>query len=434
MKLKITLLVLLLVAVFGCATKKEKKVKLVIYMAWSNASDPNKVIIRNMANRFEKKNPGYVVQIGEMNRQNWGKILSMIASGEQIDLFELPPNHLYNFYKKGVVQDLDRFFEKDPALLSSIHHRVREVMKLNGKIVTFAKGCQTMGIYYNKDLFEKFGLPAPDDSINWTQCMELANKFTLHANKEGNTSYGLSTLLLRHYLISEGYSMPNVSYFPVSSDWKKMLLTDPDVLKKTAWLYDWSYFTHKTVPTPYELQDTSTTELFQTGRIALFFASAYTRSVLRNEVGARFKWDVIGVPKGSDGVRRSDFYSHCWVMSSKTKYPEAAWKFMKMIAGPDGAKQFVSRGIDLPIFTTKESIGAFFNSAPLPPNQKVLLDSLDSISITPLYRVEVQGIKELNNEINYKILEQKTVEPILKQYQEKYQKLLDNFREEYELN
>ena len=425
----------ILFTIFGitdCVRKKDTKTKLVLYMAWSNATDPNKSVIRNLVSRFEKEHPAYTVQVSEMNRQNWGKILSMIGSGEQIDLFELSPAYVYQFYKKGVIHDLTEFFLNNSDIsLNDFYPRIRQLMEIDGKIMVFPKGCQTSGIFYNQDMFNHYGLPVPDDNFTWEMCFSAAKKITGIAAGKGEKIYGLGGNPLASYFIGSGYTMPVSCLFPVNQERKKMLVDDPEVMQKAQYIYDRAFLQDKVCPSPQDLQDTSVPDLFMSQKIAMDIKLSFQQAVYAREIAAKFNWDCAPVPRNAQGERICDFYSHCWIMSAYTKYPDAAWELMKTIGGYEGAKKFVSRGIDLPIYPRQDITDAYLKNYPMPPGKKIFLDAISYITVRPFYQAEIQGMRELNNEVSHAILKEKQVIPVLKLYQKRYQKCLDDFREEY---
>lgn len=103
----------------------------------------------------------------------------VLASGEIPDLITIWNGQILPYYKYGLLEDntammakhkidLNRF---EPDSLNAI--RVGENEKeLYGLPYTM----QLNALYYNKDIFDKFGVPYPKDGMTWEDTIELAKK------------------------------------------------------------------------------------------------------------------------------------------------------------------------------------------------------------------------------------------------------------------
>lgn len=59
-------------------------------------------------------------------------------------------------------------------------------------------------IYYNKDIFDKFGVPYPKDNMTWDDLYELSKKLT---RKDGNTQYYGFMVSFQHLMVRNQFSM-----------------------------------------------------------------------------------------------------------------------------------------------------------------------------------------------------------------------------------
>lgn len=76
--------------------------------------------------------------------------------------------------------DLDRF---DPSLLS-----LMRALDPEGRVVGFPDGGSFFGLYYNKEVFDVFGIdyPDPDKPMTWDEVLDLARQMTV---KRGDVQY-----------------------------------------------------------------------------------------------------------------------------------------------------------------------------------------------------------------------------------------------------
>ena len=52
-------------------------------------------------------------------------------------------------------------------------------------------------MYYNKDMFDKYKLPYPDETWDWDKYLEVAKKLTLDTNGDGQIDQWGTTLDMR---------------------------------------------------------------------------------------------------------------------------------------------------------------------------------------------------------------------------------------------
>jgi multiple sugar transport system substrate-binding protein len=94
--------------------------------------------------------------------------------------------------KKGKLYDLDAVVKQDEFDLDSFLPSVIGLLKANGggKLYGLSPDFTSQALYYNKDLFDKYGIPYPKDGMSWEEVMRLASRFPV--KKDGNDAlYGL---------------------------------------------------------------------------------------------------------------------------------------------------------------------------------------------------------------------------------------------------
>jgi multiple sugar transport system substrate-binding protein len=129
--------------------------------------------------------------------------------------------------ENGMESDLSDLIQTYKFDLNQYDPAVLEAMKLlgNGKIYGFPNGVATVGLFYNKDLFDKFGVAYPTHGMTWDQVYDLAQKMT---RSEGGVQYlGFAELI--NYLananqLSQGYVDPNTGKATLNNDnWRKFI-------------------------------------------------------------------------------------------------------------------------------------------------------------------------------------------------------------------
>lgn len=109
----------------------------------------------------------------------------------------------------GMVYDMSELIEKHDVDLDRIsvdwYDGLREMWEDN--IYALPVSLESMALFYNKDIFDNFGIAYPKDGITWDEVFELNERMT---RTEGNTDYiGISFALAQHFSLNS-LSVPYV--------------------------------------------------------------------------------------------------------------------------------------------------------------------------------------------------------------------------------
>ncbi|MCC2685933.1 MAG: extracellular solute-binding protein family 1, partial [Paenibacillaceae bacterium] len=119
-----------------------------------------------------------------------GEILATVINPDlQLDISELIKKHNI---------DLSRF---DPAPLDAMKSMT------GGKLYGLPRQNNLMVMFYNKDLFDKFGVPYPKDGMTWDDALAVAHKMT---RTEGGQPYLGMSVASGHLLQTNQFSLPMI--------------------------------------------------------------------------------------------------------------------------------------------------------------------------------------------------------------------------------
>ncbi|MDB5084117.1 MAG: transporter substrate-binding protein [Bacilli bacterium] len=121
------------------------------------------------------------------------KLSDLVAAGNAPDLITAPDADLLGLSKQGILNDMSPLLKQynvdlnrfDPAPLAAVTSDKGEVWGL-------PYGMEFNALYYNKDLFDKFGIKYPGDGMTWDDAIALAKKFTTDGN--GVQYHGLDVI------------------------------------------------------------------------------------------------------------------------------------------------------------------------------------------------------------------------------------------------
>ena len=210
-------------------------------------------------------------------------------------------------------------------------------MTYQGKLYTLPYDFSDWGVYYNKTLFEKEGVPLPTDDMTWDDIFGLAQRFV---KKEGNrqTRWGITTFnagwLFWGILESFGGKL-------FSDDFKKSLINSPENIQTYKKFHDMAVRGVTPLPgaTPQGVDP------FAAGLVAMKSDGSWATISTRDAVGERFKWDVVKIPKGSTGKRFVTPAGGAWGIAATSKFPDQAWTFIKFLSSTESTNILVSQPV-----------------------------------------------------------------------------------------
>ncbi len=141
-----------------------------------------KVAIEGMVAEFEKRNPDIDVEAIQLPYEEYlARITAMEKQGQTPDVGYFPSLQAPLWAQEGKILDLTDLIQTDP-LLSSALPETRYYYG-NGRIAGLNTAVEVSLLFYNKDLFDKAGVPYPPadpaKAWTWTEFVDAAQKLTV---------------------------------------------------------------------------------------------------------------------------------------------------------------------------------------------------------------------------------------------------------------
>jgi multiple sugar transport system substrate-binding protein len=135
---------------------------------------------------FEHLHPNIrIVYEPNPGRQYEEKILTGLAANEPPDVFLLDSKLIPTFTNKKVLLDLAPFLQKLRIDTSQWFPGVLNIARHGPGLFAFPKGFTPLMVFYNKELFDKTGIPYPGGSWTWNDYLDIAKRLTLDLNGDG---------------------------------------------------------------------------------------------------------------------------------------------------------------------------------------------------------------------------------------------------------
>jgi multiple sugar transport system substrate-binding protein len=304
-----------------------------VKLAASNAQFPEEDFKAYISDPVRKKYPNITVQ--RINTSEKGSSLAdLIAAGNIPDLVGYYPGNLQTVNELGLAYNIDELVKKYKFDLTRLMPEAVNTVKAASN-TPYLIGMPTyhnpFGLFYNKDLFDKFGIAYPKDGMTWEDALELSAKLT---RKDGGVQYrGLYADFV--YRGSRQLGLQPVDF----QTNKSLLNTDP--WQELFKLWERLYAVPGLMDSPYgKLEWASNEQSFLKGELAMLAGFSNTLNALRKT--SNLNWDLVTYPtnKKAPGVgHRLD--SPILAITAQSKVKDAAFMVLDTILSDEVQTSFV---------------------------------------------------------------------------------------------
>ena len=273
------------------------------------------------------------------------KILTLIAGNDAPDVFLIDADKINIYADSGQIRDLEPFVAASTDLkVSDLLPEVVPFCRWKGKLHALPNQFYTFVVYYNKDLFDSAGLPYPSPDWTWDEFVRIAEKLTVVGRNGVVSQFGLSGFGgSQQYLVLAMEFGASV----LDRSATRCELDSPAALE-AARLYKDLKDTWHIAPRASESENLGPMAAFQLGKAAMHISGQWLIPELRNYQNLR--WSVAPMPHPAGRPVRTYLGVHAFVMSSQTRFPDAAWKFIRYTAGRNAQEMVASLRINMPVF------------------------------------------------------------------------------------
>ena len=280
---------------------------------------------------FEKANPDIKVEVYDMPASEYpDKMLIILAGGEDIDVFYAKDPTMYGgLVLRKQIMPLDELIARDGVDLSGYGGNLENV-KVDYTIYGLPYRGDFWILFYNKDLFDRFGIPYPTNEMTWTEFQETAKALT--SGEGASKTYGtyIHTWASTYFVFGLQKHMGDLVEGPYS------MLEDGLNLAYQIQMVDKSaadYATNRAMGAHYR-------GLFEQGNIGMLYMGTWYMQALLHDKAQDLhdvNWGIVRLPQW-EGIEHATIGNVTpVVINSKTKHKEAAWKLVKFLSGTKGA-------------------------------------------------------------------------------------------------
>ena len=294
---------------------------------------------------FQRRNPGIQVRFfPSVGGRYESRLQTQILAGQAPDVMFFQGN----LFKGWVVDDMflciDDLVKAEAYDLQAFFRQPLERCYVDERLFGLPMHWGTRVIYYNKSLFEQYGVVYNDETWDWDTFLDAAKKMSVDLDGDGKLD--IFGCRLSSSVTDAFASIWANGGRIFSEDGRRCVINSTQARQALEW---WAglWTDHYIQPAAADLdRSAGSAGLFAEGKVGMMVSNPRRASKMRHI--RRFKWGIAYMPTcPRTGKRSTRFYSDMYVIYSKTRHPEAAWKLLKFLVGPTG-QRLVSRHWAIP--------------------------------------------------------------------------------------
>ena len=325
------------------------------FSSWGSESEIK--ILKPILMNFEKENPNIKVDFMHIPQNYFPKIHLLFASNTAPDVVFINNQYLPIYANAGVLEDLSKL--KSDFEYDKFYDKSLQTMSWQGKIYAVPRDVSNLVVFYNKDLFKKYGIPYPKAGWTYDEFVKAAQKLT-HAPNVYGVSFEEEPLFYLPYLTSFG-----LNSLPRFEDGQTQI-----GLGKYADLRN----KYNVAPKKENSASATMAQMFLQGKLGMQISGRWLVPKYREE--ANFDWDVVEFPKGTVGsVVPMD--GSGWAISQSSKHKKEAIELVKYLSSKQSSEEFTKSGLIVPARIDVAQSKIFLDGEK-PKNAQVFLTEIET--------------------------------------------------------
>jgi multiple sugar transport system substrate-binding protein len=345
---------------------------------------------RTLIDDFEAESDTDVQLVEASDRDDLiARLSTSIAGGSPPDVFLLNYRYYGQFAAKDAIEPLDeRIAESDRLSADEFYPVAMDAFTWDGEQLCLPQNVSSLAVYYNRDIFEKYGVAEPPDSWMWNDMVSTAVRLTRDANGHQVTGtevegtsvvdvYGLgiepSMIRLAPFVWSNGGEVVDDPVAP-----SRFTLDTPEASEALRNLLELR-LAYGVVPTDAEVEAEDDETRFANGGLAMLLSSRRATTTFRSIED--FEWDVAPLPVYDEQV--GILHSDAFCITEQSPRQDQAWEFIEFALSAEGQLALVETGRTVPSNVEVSRSDAFLESGQPPSRSQVFLDAVDTMRPMP---------------------------------------------------
>ena len=298
-----------------------------VYQDWRSAWFPP--MAQEMLEKFHATHPNIRVFFSPDPADMEQSMLADMQAGTAPDVLWGCCTFFPIWAQQGHLLDLRSFVEADldqTIIGEWAQAQYRSFFTRDGLQYGLPKYHGALALYYNKDLFDKYGVAYPNETWDYDDYLHAMRRLTRDQDGDGRTDLWGSMLDVSWERIQvhvNGWG----GHLVDPNDPTRCTMDQPEAMAAMEWLRA-RMWDDKVMATPLDVQNLGTGDAFVAGKVAMVEDGSWTlKDILAD---SDFRVGVAPFPRGpvqQATLATTDGYG----IYSGTKHPEAAWELVKFL-------------------------------------------------------------------------------------------------------
>lgn len=307
---------------------------------------------------FEEENPNIKVSWLHIPDTYAEKIMAMTAAGTPPDTAFIYNTAIQEYAKDGLLMDITENIKADPVIGAPdyfIEPQETERCTRDGRWFGIGSCWVAPHIYYNADIFEAEGIEPPsnnpDEAWDWDHFLEVSKQLTIDKSGKHPGDAGFDPDNMERWAIHwPTWSIP--LHAAIASNNGKWMNYDtglldigqPEATEALQAVAD-LMLVHQVMPrgTAFEQLGMTNTQMLESGTLAMAIDGSWALAWI-TKINAKLGTAVCPKLK----VPATDMQAHLHCGFAESKYPDAAWQWLRFLATEYYQLQFLKMGLWLP--------------------------------------------------------------------------------------
>lgn len=347
---------------------------------------------RTLKAAYESAVPGSKLELVEAadRKDLLTRLATSTAGGVPPDLFLMNYRFYGQFAAKNAIEPLtDRLAASNALRVEDFYPQAMDAFRWRGEQLCMPQNISSLAVYYNRDLFRKYGIAEPAPGWHWHDMVATAMALTRDIN--GNQVRGADVEVGPQPVAVHGLGIEPELIRVAPLIWSnggelvddpanptRLTLDSPAAREALQAFLDLSV-NNGAIPTDREVESEGNEPRFANGRLAMLISSRRSTTTFRSIKA--FDWDVAQFP--AFGTPANILHSDAYCITKGSKQKDAAWRFLEFALGAQGAKILAGTGRTVPSNMKVAQSPAFLDASLRPANAQVFLDAIPHIRAVP---------------------------------------------------
>lgn len=370
---------------------------------------------------YTKENPHVEIEYVDLGSADYGVMLAtQLAGGADLDIITNKGNDDYlTNVEKGIYEPLGAFMQEQ-GIDGADYNGIIEDITLDGEVYALPFRSDFWMVFYNKDLFDRAGVPYPDNDMTVDEYFNLGYQLT--SGEGSNKTYGIFNLPWTHPILN--FATQDGKHQVFTDDYSMMKPYYETFLRAQKDGICMDYATMTTAGTHYS-------GIFYNEQAAMLYVGSWFVTMQMEKVKSgeslAKNWGIVKFPHVEGVEAGTTMGSHTTLSVNKnSKHKAEALDFIKFVSGPSGAKVLAQIGT-FPALMNDEVVNTIAEADGFPQdeNSKAALKPTKVYLDFPIHE-KLTDFQELINEGHTDIMtENCTIDEGIERMNEKAGKLLE---------